>query len=394
VVDDEERKTASKATWTGGELPTAALALEDGTIFTGVGFGAQGARVGELCFLTAMAGYQESLSDPSFSQQIVVFTSPHVGNVGTNDEDMESLRPLALGCVLRTLPTEPSNYRSRQSLDGWMRDHGLIGIAELDTRALTRRIRDLGAPKAALWHGPAGELDATRLVAAAQQWSGLLGLDLAAAATCSHPRSFGERGLLDGVAPPSPARPRVVVVDFGCKLNILRSLTAAGMDVVVVPCHTRFEDLLALEPRGVLLSNGPGDPAATARQCMPLLEGLLASSLPLFGICLGHQLVGLALGGRTEKMRLGHRGANHPVVELSTGRVQITSQNHGFAIVDGSLPAHVEITHRSLFDQSVEGLRLLERPVFSVQFHPESSPGPHDAAGLFSQFRAMVENNA
>ena len=379
---------------TGSPTATAALALADGTVFRGRGLGARGEAVGEICFNTAMSGYQEILTDPSYAGQIITFTFPHIGNVGTNEDDLESGTPAALGLVLRADVTEPSNWRAVQHLEGWLERRGLIGIAGVDTRRLTRLLRTGGAQDGALVHTSEPEgIDEAALVAKARAWPGLEGMDLAKEVCCR--QAYGwqettwdhETGAYGTLAEP---RHRVVAVDYGAKRNILRSLAAAGCDVTVVPATADAETILAHEPDGIFLSNGPGDPAATGDYAVPVIERLIASGLPIFGICLGHQLLALALGAETRKMPFGHRGANHPVKDLKTGRVEITSQNHGFEVMADSLPAGITATHVSLFDGTLEGLAVDDRPIFSVQYHPEASPGPQDAQHLFARFVALM----
>jgi len=374
---------------------TAALVLADGTAFWGRGVGATGKTVGEVCFNTSMTGYQEILTDPSYAGQIIAFTFPHIGNVGANPEDVETTTPAARGLVLRCDITAPSNWRAAQHLDAWLKSHDLVGLAGIDTRALTRRIRDLGAPQGCIAHAPDGDLDAATLREAAAAWPGLEGMDLAGQVSCRQTYVWDEtRWALDG-GYGRLGRPKhqVVAIDYGAKHNILRCLATLGCRVTVVPADATAEEILGHRPDGVFLSNGPGDPAATGRYAVPVIETLLATGLPIFGICLGHQLLTLALGARTEKMHLGHRGANHPVKDLASGRVEITSQNHGFVVVADSLPSGVEATHVSLFDGSNEGIRVLDRPVFSVQYHPEASPGPQDSHYLFERFVEMIERH-
>ncbi len=372
---------------------TAALVLADGTTFWGRGLGAAGHRVGEVCFNTSMTGYQEILTDPSYAGQIITFTFPHIGNVGANDEDLESATPAALGLVIRADITAPSSWRAKGHLDGWLKSHGLPGISGIDTRALTIRIRDLGAPTGALAHAPKGNIDIAALARRAALWPGLEGMDLAQQVTCAKPYPWagGTWSRAAGYAKGARRRFHVVAVDFGAKRNILRCLAQAGCRVTVVPATATAGDILRRKPDGVFLSNGPGDPAATGAYAVPAIKGLLAAGLPLFGICLGHQLLALALGAKTEKMGLGHRGANHPVKDLRNGKVEITCQNHGFVVVADSLPKGVEKTHVSLFDGSLEGLAVRGKPVFSVQYHPEASPGPQDSHYLFARFIAMME---
>ncbi len=382
----------------GPETATAALVLADGSAFVGCGLGATGRAVGEVCFNTAITGYQEILSDPSYAGQIITFTFPHIGNIGANPEDIETVTPAARGLVRRADITEPSNWRAVQGLDAWLKSHNLIAIAGIDTRALTCRIRDLGAPEGSIEHDPEaparGGLDLVALRAKASDWPGLEGMDLAKEVTCTQSYAWDETrwSLGSGYGRQEAPRFHVVAVDFGAKRNILRCLAALGCRVTVVPATATAEDILRHRPDGVFLSNGPGDPAATGEYAVPTVKALLAEpDLPIFGICLGHQILSLALGAKTRKMHLGHRGANHPVKDLATGRVEITSQNHGFVVDPASLPPEVEPSHVSLFDGSNEGIVLKGRPVFSVQYHPEASPGPHDSHYLFERFLANVE---
>ena len=374
---------------------TAALVLGDGSVFWGKGVGAAGTAIGEVCFNTSMTGYQEILTDPSYAGQIITFTFPHIGNVGANPEDIETLTPAARGLVLRADITLPANYRAAQHFDAWLKSHALVGISGIDTRRLTRRIRDGGAPNGTLCHAPDGRIDVAALQAEAQRWPGLEGMDLAREVSCRQTYGWDETGWVRGKGYGRLERPRfhVVAVDYGAKRNILRMLASLGCRVTVVPATARSEDILRHRPNGVFLSNGPGDPAATGAYAVPAIRDLLATDLPLFGICLGHQLLALALGGKTRKMAIGHRGANHPVKDLATGKVEITSQNHGFCVLPESLPASVEVTHVSLFDGSNEGLKLSDRPVFSVQYHPEASPGPQDSHYLFERFVALMERH-
>ncbi len=368
---------------------TAALVLADGTVFWGRGIGAEGVSEGEVCFNTSMTGYQEILTDPSYAGQIITFTFPHVGNVGTNVEDIETMTPAARGLVLRADITEASNWRAMQPLDAWLKSRGLVGLAGVDTRQLTHRIRDAGAPNGVIAHDPQGRFDLPALRAKAKGWPGLEGMDLAKTVTCAQTYVWDETRwrLGQGYGRLAEPKHRVVAIDYGAKRNILRCLADLGCQVTVVPAEASVDDILMHDPDGVFLSNGPGDPAATGTYAVPTLEKLLADTrLPVFGICLGHQLLARALGARTEKMHLGHRGANHPVKDLATGRVEITSQNHGFVVQDASLPDSLETTHVSLFDGSNEGIRLKDRPVFSVQYHPEASPGPQDSHYLFERF--------
>jgi carbamoyl-phosphate synthase small subunit len=374
----------------------AALVLADGTVFWGLGLGAVGTATGEVCFNTAITGYQEILTDPSYAGQIITFTFPHIGNVGANREDVEAATPAVRGVVLRTQITEAANYRASTALDVWLRSHGLIGISGVDTRQLTRRIRDLGAPNGVIAHDPDARLDIRALHAQARHWPGLEGMDLAKEVTCRQTYQWDEATWIRGHGYGRQRNPRhhVVAIDYGAKHNILRMLAAHGCELTVVPATVPAEAVMRHRPDGIFLSNGPGDPAATATYAVPVLRELLDCGKPIFGICLGHQLLALAHGGTTRKMARGHRGANHPVKDLLTGKVEITSQNHGFVIDPESLPKGVEPTHLSLFDRTNEGLRIVGRPVFSVQYHPEASPGPHDSHHLFERFVAMMAENA
>jgi carbamoyl-phosphate synthase small subunit len=371
---------------------TGVLVLADGSRFWGAGLGATGRAVGEICFNTSMSGYQEILTDPSYAGQIITFTFPHIGNVGTNLEDIETTTPAARGVILRQPITDPANWRSAQHLERWLASHGLVGLAGVDTRRLTRRIRDLGAPLGVLCHAPDGRFDLAQLEAEARTWPGLEGMDLAGEVTCRQSYRWDETRWAwpAGYGRLSAPRWHVVAVDYGAKRNILRSLASIGCRVTVVPATATAEEILAQDPDGVFLSNGPGDPAATGVYAVPEIRKLVASGKPLFGICLGHQMLALALGGQTRKLHLGHRGANHPVQELETGKVEITSQNHGFVVDNDSLPDGVTATHVSLFDRTNEGLKLEGKPVFSVQYHPEASPGPHDSRYLFERFGELM----
>ncbi|ONF97194.1 glutamine-hydrolyzing carbamoyl-phosphate synthase small subunit [Sphingomonas jeddahensis] len=398
---------------------TGVLVLASGDVLWGHGFGAEGQAVGEVCFHTAMTGYQEIMTDPSFAGQIITFTFPHIGNVGANPDDVEADEPHALGMIVREDPTAPSNFRAAENLVGWMKRHARIGLAGIDTRALTRRIRGGGAPNGVIAHSADGTFDLDLLLNMAREWPGLEGMDLAKAVTRETHGTWGDdraSGIWrlgfgyetrpstssgqteeDGSAP-SPVRtepvearapsdrPHVVAIDYGSKHNIFRNLVQAGAKVSVVPAETDFATIMALNPDGIFLSNGPGDPAATGEYAVPVIRQLLETDKPLFGICLGHQLLGLAVGARTTKMFQGHRGANHPVKRLSDGAVEITSMNHGFAVERDSLPANARETHVSLFDGSNAGLELTDKPAFSVQYHPEASPGPQDSFYLFERF--------
>lgn len=374
---------------------TGCLVLADGTVIWGRGFGAVGSAVGEVCFNTAMTGYQEVMTDPSYAAQIVTFTFPHIGNVGANPEDFESLVEGAMGCVVREDVTEPSNFRSTERFVDWMAKAGKIGISGVDTRALTRRIRQAGAPNAVIVYAPDGKFDIPALQARAAQWSGLEGMDLAKRVTRDKHENweggYWRLGTGYGRAP-FDAKPHVVAVDYGAKDNIFRNLVKAGARVTVVPAKTSLEDILALAPDGVFLSNGPGDPAATGEYAVPVIRALLDADMPLFGICLGHQLLALAAGAKTIKMHQGHRGANHPVQRVgegwgqTSGIVEITSMNHGFAVDVDTLPENVEQTHVSLFDGTNCGIAITGKRAFGVQYHPEASPGPQDSFYLFEKF--------
>jgi len=371
---------------------TAALVLADGGVFWGKGIGAEGVRIGEVCFNTSMTGYQEIMTDPSYAGQIVTFTFPHIGNVGANAEDIETMNPPARGLVLRVDITEPSSWRAAENFDLWLKKRDLVGICGIDTRRLTRRVRDGGAPSGALCHAK-DAIDIADLRRQARAWPGLEGMDLAKEVSCRQLYRWDETAwvLGQGYGKLEKPRYRVVAVDYGAKRNILRMLASEGCDVTVVPATASAEDILRHQPDGIFLSNGPGDPAATGEYAVPVIRRLIDSGKPLFGICLGHQLLALALGGKTKKMGIGHRGANHPVKDLATGKVEITSQNHGFCVLPETLPENAEVTHVSLFDGCNEGLRLKDKPVFSVQYHPEASPGPQDSHYLFKQFVALMD---
>jgi carbamoyl-phosphate synthase small subunit len=383
------------APWT-DEAPTGLLVLADGTVIEGKGAGATGVAVGEVCFNTAMTGYQEILTDPSYAGQIITFTFPHIGNVGTNAEDMETASLAATGlrgCVLRASITEPSNWRAAQSLDQWLKARGIIAITGVDTRALTALIREKGMPNAVIAHAPDGKFDLAALRREAGSWPGMIGLDLAKDVTCGQSYSSDETEWRWGEGYGRQEAPsfHVVAIDYGLKRNILRELANLGCQLTVVPATATAEEILERKPDGVFLSNGPGDPAATGLYAVPEIKKLVASGLPVFGICLGHQMLGLALGGTTAKMHQGHHGANHPVKDFTTHKVEITSMNHGFAVDRASLPVTVEETHVSLFDGSNCGLKLKGQPVFSVQYHPEASPGPQDSHYLFTRFVALMD---
>ena len=376
------------------QKPTACLALADGTLFYGHGFGATGKTVAELCFNTAMTGYQEIMTDPSYAGQIITFTFPHVGNVGTNPDDDEAGDPVAAGMVVKWRPSEPSNWRATEHLTGWLSKRGRIGIGGLDTRRLTRAIRRQGAPHAALAHDPKGNFDIAALVAEARAFNGLEGLDLAKEVTCAQSYKWDEMlwAWPAGYKKRANSGHRVVAIDYGAKRNILRCLASAGCDVTVLPATATAAEIMALNPMGIFLSNGPGDPAATGQYAVPMIRDILdKTDMPVFGICLGHQMLALALGAQTIKMNHGHHGANHPVKDLETGKVEITSMNHGFTVDSQTLPKGVIETHISLFDGSNCGIRLSGRPVFSVQYHPEASPGPRDSYYLFERFVKAIE---
>jgi carbamoyl-phosphate synthase small subunit len=377
--------------------PTALLILADGLVIEGFGVGAEGEAAGEVCFNTAMTGYQEILTDPSYAGQIITFTFPHIGNVGVNDEDIETVNMAASsgvrGCVLKTDVTDPSNYRAARKLSEWLAARGIIGIAGIDTRALAALIREHGMPNAVIAHRSRGEFDRPKLLAEARAWPGLVGMDLAKEVTTGQSFTWDQTSWEWGKGYGRLEAPKhhVVAVDYGIKRNILRLLADHGCRVTVLPATATGEEILAHRPDGVFLSNGPGDPAATGEYAVPAIREVIDAGVPTFGICLGHQMLGLALGGKTMKMHQGHHGANHPVKDLTTGKVEITSMNHGFAVDTKTLPDSVEETHVSLFDGSNCGLRLKNRPVFSVQYHPEASPGPRDSRYLFKRFVEMMD---
>jgi carbamoyl-phosphate synthase small subunit len=376
---------------------TGVLVLADGTVLPGVGCGAVGEAVGEVCFNTAMTGYQEILTDPSYMSQIIAFTFPHIGNVGANTEDIEEIgggsETSARGAIFRDAPTPPANWRADAGLDAWLAGRGVVGLSGVDTRALTRKIRETGMPHGVIAHNPEGAFDLVALTATARAWQGLENVDLAQAAACPRPFEWSEGAWTwpEGYAAARRGAYHVVVVDYGAKRNILRSVASIGARVTVVPARASAEEILAHAPDGVVLSNGPGDPAATALYAAPTIRTLVEHGVPIFGICLGHQLLALAMGARTLKMDQGHHGANHPVKDLATGKVEIVSMNHGFTVAREGLPCALEETHVSLFDGSNAGLALKGRPVFSVQHHPEASPGPSDALHLFKRFAGLME---
>jgi carbamoyl-phosphate synthase small subunit len=382
--------------WTEAK-PTALLVLADGTVVEGHGIGAEGRAAGEVVFNTAMTGYQEILTDPSYAGQIITFTFPHIGNVGVNDEDIETVNMAAAsgvrGCVLKTDITQPSNYRATRALDAWLKARGIIGIAGIDTRALTTAIREKGAPNAVIVHHRGGTFDHAALIGEAKAWPGLVGMDLAKEVTTGQTYTWDETSWRwnEGYGRQAAPKHRVVAIDYGIKRNILRLLADHGCAVTVLPATATADEVLAHRPDGVFLSNGPGDPEATGEYAVPTIKGIIEAGVPTFGICLGHQMLGLALGGKTVKMHQGHHGANHPVKDLTTGKVEITSMNHGFAVDTDSLPDSVEETHVSLFDGSNCGLRVKDKPVFSVQYHPEASPGPRDSRYLFQRFVDLMD---
>ncbi len=379
--------------------PTALLVLADGTVLEGFGIGATGHLAGEVCFNTAITGYEEILTDPSYAGQIITFTFPHIGNVGTNEEDIETVSMASAsgvrGVVLRTAVTDPSNYRATRHFDDWLKARGIPGITGIDTRALTALIREAGMPNAVIAHAPDGVFDIEALKAEARAWPGLVGMDLVPGVTSAQRFGWDETtwDAETGYGRQEAPRHHVVAIDYGVKRNILRLLARAGCKVTVVPATTSAEDILALQPDGVFLSNGPGDPAATGEYAVPVIQKVIEKGVPTFGICLGHQMIGLAVGGRTVKMHQGHHGANHPVKDLTTGKVEITSMNHGFAVDRDSLPTNAVETHVSLFDGSNAGIALADKPVFSVQYHPEASPGPQDSHYLFDRFVTMIEKH-
>jgi carbamoyl-phosphate synthase small subunit len=386
----------SDAAWT---IPktTGLLAFADGSILEGFGVGAIGSAVGEVCFNTAMTGYQEILTDPSYAGQIVTFTFPHIGNVGVNDEDIETVNLAASagvrGVVLRADITNPSNFRAMRRLDAWLKARGIVGLSGVDTRALTALIRTKGMPNAVIANNPDGVFDREALLHEAAAWPGIDGMDLVPSVTSAQRSDWDQTSwtLGTGYGRRESAERKIVAIDYGVKRNILRLLSDAGCEVTIVPATTSAEDILAMKPDGVFLSNGPGDPAETGKYAVPTIKGLLDAQVPMFGICLGHQMLGLAVGGVTRKMSQGHHGANHPVKDFTTGKVEIVSMNHGFAVDRDSLPANVKETHVSLFDGSNCGIALADRPAFSVQHHPEASPGPRDSHYLFRRFVEMID---
>ncbi len=376
---------------------TAILVLENNSIFKGIGLGYKGEATGEVCFNTSLTGYQEIISDPSYAGQIINFTFPHIGNVGTNNEDIESDKIWARGVIFNSEITNPSNYRSLQNLDKWLKKNKIVGITGLDTRSLTNFIRDKGAPKGTIANNKSGKFNLSKLIKKSINWPGLKGMDLAKEVTTT--KTYTWKGLktwkkVRGFEKNKKRKFKIVAIDFGIKKNILRYFSNYDCEVKVVSCKKNSDEIFKLKPHGVFLSNGPGDPAATGKYAINIVKNLIQSGVPLFGICLGHQILALALNAKTRKMKLGHRGANHPVKNLITNKVEITSQNHGFEVIKESLKKNTEITHISLFDNSIEGIRLKNKPVFSVQYHPEANPGPQDSKYLFSHFMKYVKKYA
>ena len=390
----KRKKTNSKKI---SDLHTGILVLENRKIFKGIGLGYQGTATGEVCFNTSLTGYQEIISDPSYAGQIINFTFPHIGNVGTNKEDVESDKIWTRGVIINSEITDPSNYRALSHLDNWLKKNKIVGITGLDTRSLTNFIRDKGAPKGTISHSKKGKFNLNSLTKSTIDWSGLKNLDLAKEVSAK--KIFTWKGFKtwkkgDGFKKNNKNSYHVVAIDYGIKKNILRYFSDFKCKVTVVPCDTKADKILALKPSGIFLSNGPGDPAATGKYAIQIIKDLIKKNLPIFGICLGHQILALTLGGKTKKMKLGHRGANHPVKNLIHDKVEITSQNHGFEVIKESLPKNVEVTHKSLFDNSIEGIRLKNKPIFSVQYHPESNPGPQDSVYLFQEFINSMKKNA
>ncbi|MBE7638030.1 glutamine-hydrolyzing carbamoyl-phosphate synthase small subunit [Sneathiella sp. P13V-1] len=375
---------------------TAVLVLADGSVFHGFGVGQEGETVGEVCFNTSMTGYQESLTDPSFAGQMITFTFPHIGNVGFNDEDIETSGIAANGLIIKADITDQANWRAAGHLDEWLKERELVGISGIDTRRLTHVIRESGAPNGIIAHNKDGKFDLEDLKKKAAEWPGLEGMDLAIKVTCKEPYKWSETSwnIKEGFGEQTEPKRHIVAVDYGVKRNILRCLADHGCDITVVPANSSFDDIMSHNPDGIFLANGPGDPAATGEYAVPVIKQCIESGVPTFGICLGHQMLALAVGAETMKMQQGHRGANQPVKDLTTGRVEITSQNHGFVVKRESLPDGVTETHKSLFDGVVEGIALDGKPVFSVQYHPEANPGPQDSYYLFKRFVDMVDANA
>jgi carbamoyl-phosphate synthase small subunit len=390
-------KKAKRSNSNNSQISTGILVLENKRVFKGIGIGYQGNATGEVCFNTSLTGYQEIMSDPSYAGQIINFTFPHIGNVGTNKEDHESDKIWTKGVVINSEITSPSNYRSFQHLDAWLKKNKIVGITGLDTRSLTNFIRDKGAPKGTIAYNKHGKFNISKLTNSTIKWSGLKNLDLAEKVTT--PKSYIWKGLKTwkkeaGFIKNNNNIFHVVAIDYGIKKNILRYFSDFNCKVTVVSCKTPSDKILALKPNGIFLSNGPGDPAATGKYAINIIKDLIKKNLPIFGICLGHQILALTLGAKTKKMKLGHRGANHPVKNLIHDNVEITSQNHGFEVVKENLPKSIQVTHKSLFDNSIEGIKLKNKPIFSVQYHPESNPGPQDSVYLFQEFINNMKKNA
>ena len=379
------------------KFPSAILVLDNKTIFKGIGLGYKGEATGEVCFNTSLTGYQEIISDPSYAGQIINFTFPHIGNVGTNNEDIESDKIWTRGVIFNSEITNPSNYRSLKHLDEWLKKNKIVGITGLDTRSLTNFIRDKGAPRGTISNNKSGKFNIKKLIKKTTNWPGLNGMDLAK--EVSTIKNYNWKGLKtwnkeQGYKKNNKKKYRVIAIDYGIKKNILRYFSNFSCDVRVVSCKENVQNILKYKPHGIFLSNGPGDPAATGKYAIPIVQKLIKSGLPVFGICLGHQILALALNAKTRKMKLGHRGANHPVKNLISKKVEITSQNHGFEVLKESLPKNIAITHKSLFDNSIEGIKLKNKPVFSVQYHPESNPGPQDSHYLFNEFINEIKKYA
>jgi len=378
-------------------IPTGVLVLENKVVFKGIGIGYQGTATGEVCFNTSFTGYQEIISDPSYAGQIINFTFPHIGNVGANNDDQESDKIWTKGVIFNTEISNPSNYRALMHLDSWLKKNKIVGLMGLDTRSLTSFIRDKGAPKGTISYSDKGKFNINKLTNLSIKWSGLKGLDLAGEVTTTKKYTwsgFKTWTKKNKYLKNKKKKFKVVAIDYGIKKNILRYFSDFDCEVVIVPCTTDAENIIKMKPNGIFLSNGPGDPAATGKYAINITKKLIKADLPIFGICLGHQILALALNAKTKKMKLGHRGANHPVKNVLNNKVEITSQNHGFEIVKKSLPKNIEITHTSLFDNCIEGIRLKNKPVFSIQYHPESNPGPQDSVYLFKQFVSEMKKNA
>ena len=393
MINKAKKISSKKITY----FPTGILVLENKIVFKGIGIGYQGSATGEVCFNTSLTGYQEIISDPSYAGQIINFTFPHIGNVGANKEDHESNKIWTKGVIFNTEITNPSNYRSLQKLDTWLKKHKIVGITGLDTRSLTNFIRDKGAPKGTISNNKKGNFNLKKLTNHSVKWSGLKDLDLAIKVTTKKKYTwlgFKTWKKEKGFEKNKKNLHKIIAIDYGIKKNILRYFSNFNCEVIVVPCDLEAKEIIKLKPDGIFLSNGPGDPAATGSYAIGIIQKLTETNIPIFGICLGHQLLALALKAKTKKMKLGHRGANHPVKNLIDNKVEITSQNHGFEIVKESLPKNIEITHNSLFDNCIEGIKLKNRPVFSVQYHPESNPGPQDSHYLFNQFINEIKKNA